>query len=161
MRAPVRPDIVGRHAATCRQGVFRRRSRSGAGTEKQPVHPLKGDGIMEIFTLPKLRQAIESRDGQTLASFYADDASLRIIDQENPPGRPHEINGRAAIAAWYADVCGRMMTHRLDSGVREGDRVAFTQICTYPDGNRVYCSSNLELDGGKIVRQVSLQVWDP
>lgn len=116
---------------------------------------------METLTIPLLRQAIESRDGLTLAGFYADDATLRIIDQENPPSRPHEIKGREAIAAYYGDVCGRTMTHRVDTGICEGDRLAFTQICTYPDGNRVFCSSNLEIVGGKIVRQVSIQAWDP
>jgi SnoaL-like domain len=116
---------------------------------------------METLTVPALRQAIETRDGRTLAGFYADDATMRIIDQENPPSRPQEIKGRAAIAAYYDDVCGRTMTHRLDSGIREGDRLAFTLTCTYPDGNRVFCSSNLELVGGKIVRQVSIQAWDP
>jgi hypothetical protein len=116
---------------------------------------------MATLTVPLLRQAIETRDGQTLAGFYADDATLRIIDQANPPSRPQEIKGRDAIAAYYDDVCGRTMTHRLDSGIREGDRVAFTQTCTYPDGNRVFCSSNLELADGKIVRQVSIQAWDP
>jgi hypothetical protein len=39
--------------------------------------------------------------------------------------------------------------------------LAFTRTCTYPDGKRVLCASNLELVGGKIVRQVSIQAWDP
>jgi hypothetical protein len=116
---------------------------------------------MPTLTVPLLRQAIESRDGQTLAGFYADDATLRIIDQQNPPSRPREVKGREAIVAYYDDVCGRTMIHRVDSGISEGDRVAFTQICTYPDGNRVFCSSNLELSGGRIVRQTSIQAWDP
>ena len=116
---------------------------------------------MDTLTIPLLRQAIETRDGKTLAGFYADDATLRIIDQENPPSRPTEIKGREAIAAYYDDVCGRAMTHRVDTGIREGDRLAFTQTCTYPDGNRVFCSSNVELSDGKIVRQVSIQAWDP
>ncbi|MDR3533523.1 MAG: nuclear transport factor 2 family protein [Rhodopila sp.] len=116
---------------------------------------------METLTIPALRRAIESRDGQTLAGFYADDALLRIIDQENPPSRPQEIKGREAITAYYDDVCGRTMTHSVDTGIIEGDRLAFTQTCTYPDGKRVFCSSNLELSGGKIARQVSIQAWDP
>ena len=53
------------------------------------------------------------------------------------------------------------MTHRVDSGIVEGDRLAFTQTCTYPDGKRVFCSASLELLGGKIVRQTSIQAWDP
>ena len=36
---------------------------------------------METLTIPALRRAIETRDGQTLAGFYADDAVLRIVDQ--------------------------------------------------------------------------------
>lgn len=116
---------------------------------------------MTTLTVPALRQAIEFRDGSTLAGFYADDATLRIIDQFNPPSKPQEIQGRAGISAYYDDVCGRTMTHRVDSGIVEGDRLAFTQTCTYPDGKRVFCSASLELLGGKIVRQTSIQAWDP
>jgi ketosteroid isomerase-like protein len=116
---------------------------------------------MAALTIPALRQAIESRDGQTLASFYADDAVLQIIDQANPPSRPHEIKGHDAIAAYFHDVCGRAMTHRVETGLSEGDRLAFTQACTYPDGKRVFCSATVELAGGKIARQVAVQAWDP
>jgi hypothetical protein len=116
---------------------------------------------VETLTIPILRQAIESRDGKTLAGFYTDDATLRIIDQMNPPSRPQEIKGREAIAAYYDDVCGRTMTHRVDTGIVDGDQLAFTQTCTYPDGKRVFCSSSLELNGGKVVRQISIQAWDP
>lgn len=113
-----------------------------------------------MVTLPALRQAIESRDGATLAGFYADDAAVRVIDQNNPPGKPMELRGRDAIAAYYDDVCGRTMTHRVEFGVTEGDRIAFTQACTYPDGNRVFCITAVELAGGRIVRQTCVQAWD-
>lgn len=115
---------------------------------------------MEKLTIPTLRRAIETRDGKTLAGFYADDAVLQIIDQDHPPSRPHEIKGHAAIAAYFDDVCGRTMTHRVDTGIAEGDRLAFTQACTYPDGKRVFCSATLEVAGGKIARQVAVQAWD-
>lgn len=116
---------------------------------------------MEALTISSLRQAIEGRDGSTLAGFYADDAVLRIIDQDHPPRQPLEIKGHDAIAAYFDDVCGRTMTHDVEFGIAEGDRLAFTQACTYPDGNRVFCSATLELHGGKIARQVSVQAWDP
>ncbi len=115
---------------------------------------------MDALTIPALRRAIESRDGPALASFYTNDAVLRIIDQDNPPSRPLEIQGSDAIAAYYSDVCGRTMTHRVDAGIAEGDRLAFTQTCTYPDGKRVFCAATLELRQGKIARQVSIQAWD-
>jgi hypothetical protein len=124
-------------------------------------HYQQENTTMEMLSIPSLRRAIESRDGRTLAGFYADDATLRIIDQLNPPSKPQEIKGREAIAAYYDDVCGRTMTHRVDTGLLEGDRVAFTQTCTYPDGKRVFCAANMELVGGKIANQVSIQAWDP
>jgi len=116
---------------------------------------------MDALTLMSLRQAIEGRDGSTLAGFYADDAVLRIIDQANPPGKPLEIKGHDAIAAYFDDVCGRLMTHKVEFGVADGDRLAFTQACTYPDGKRVLCSASAELRGGKIARQIAVQAWDP
>jgi hypothetical protein len=115
---------------------------------------------METLTIPMLRRAIETRDGETLAGFYADNAVLQIIDQDNPPSRPREIKGHDAIAAYFDDVCGRTMTHRVEAGIAEGDRLAFTQACTYPDGKRVFCSATLEVAGGKIARQVAVQAWD-
>jgi ketosteroid isomerase-like protein len=116
---------------------------------------------MESITIPALRRAIEGRDSKTLAGFYADDAVMQIIDQNNPPSRPLEVKGHDAIAAYFDDVCGRAMTHHVQSGLADGNRIAFMQTCTYPDGNRVFCSAILELTGGKIARQISIQAWDP
>jgi ketosteroid isomerase-like protein len=115
---------------------------------------------METLTISSLRQAIEGRDGATLASFYADDAVLQIVDQDHPPSQPLEIKGHGAIAAYFDDVCGRAMTHRVEFGIADGERLAFTQACAYSDGTRVFCSATLELLGGKIARQVSVQAWD-
>jgi hypothetical protein len=52
------------------------------------------------------------------------------------------------------------MTHRVEDGVSEGDRMAFSQLCTYPTGERVACQAALQLDGGTIARQTMLVVWD-
>ena len=116
---------------------------------------------MEAITIPKLRQAIETRDGKTLAGFYTDDAVLQVIDQNNPPSSPLEIRGRSAISAYYDDVCGRTMTHRISSAVGDENQLAFMQTCTYPNGARVFFAAMLQLASGKIARQVSIQAWDP
>ena len=115
---------------------------------------------MEKLTLSALRRAIESRDGLTLTGFYAEEAELRVIDQLHPPGKPQVLNGLAAIAAYYDDVCGRTMIHSVEHGVTAGDRLAFQQTCTYPDGKRVCCSAMLELVDGRIARQTTVQAWD-
>jgi ketosteroid isomerase-like protein len=107
-----------------------------------------------------LRTAIEGRDAAKLIALYADDAVMRIIDRDHPPSRPRELKGRAAIAAFYDDVCSRAMTHTIEAGVSDGRRLAFTQACAYPDGMRVFCSAMIEIADGKIARQTNVQAWD-
>jgi hypothetical protein len=107
-----------------------------------------------------LKRAIETRDAPALTDFYADDALIRIIDRDHPPSRPMELRGKAQITAYYDDVCGRAMTHNIESGVADQNRLAFTQACAYPDGTRVFCSAMLDLADGKIVRQTTVQAWD-
>jgi hypothetical protein len=91
------------------------------------------------FSGAALKRAIEQREARTLSGFYADDALLRVIDRNNPPSHPREIKGRAAI---------------------DGQRLAFTQSCGYPDGTRVFLLAMLDLKGGKIARHVVVQAWD-
>ena len=107
-----------------------------------------------------LKYAIENRDGRKLAGMFADDAVMRVIDRDNPPSKPRVINGRTEIARYWDDVCSRAMTHKVEACVADGDRLAFTQACAYPEGGKVFCVAMLELSGGKIVRQTAVQVWD-
>lgn len=111
-------------------------------------------------TGPALKQAIEERDGAKLASFYRDDAVLEIIDRNNPPSRPREIAGRTAIAAFWDDVCGRAMTHAVETNIADGNTIAFTEACAYPDGTKVFCAAVLTLEDGSIARQKVVQAWD-
>ena len=111
-------------------------------------------------TFAELKRAIEDRDAATLATFYADHALLRIIDQDNPPSKPRELKGKQAIVSYFDDVCGRAMSHLVEAGVSNGRELAFTEACTYPDGAKVFCAAMLEIEDGKIVRQTAVQAWD-
>ena len=97
------------------------------------------------ITVADLKRAIEGRNSRALAGFYADDAVLRVIDRDNPPSKPNDIKGKNAITAYFNDVCGRDMTHKIEGGVAEGNRLAFTQSCAYPDGTKVFWSAMVEL----------------
>ena len=110
--------------------------------------------------LDQLRRAIEARDAGTLSGLYADDAVITIMDRDHPPGAPMRISGRAAIEGYYADICGRDMTHAVDAVVAGPSNLAFTERCAYPDGTRVFCSAMADTTGGRISRQVTVQVWD-
>ena len=114
-----------------------------------------------MCSFDEIKRAIEERNADGLTALYADNAVMRIIDRDHPPSAPREIRGKPDIAAYFADVCGRAMTHAVESGVEDGSRLAFTQACAYPDGVRVFCSAMLELtDGGKIARETIVQAWD-
>lgn len=115
---------------------------------------------LNTVSVAGLKRAIEGRDAKALADFYDDNAILRIIDHDNPPSRPRELQGKAAIAAYYDDVCGRAMSHRIEAGVTDGKELAFTQACAYPEGAKVFCAAMLELRDGKIIRQTAVQAWD-
>ncbi len=107
-----------------------------------------------------LKRAIEGRDAKALAAMYADDALMLVIDRDHPPSNPHRLAGKAAIASYFGDVCGRDITHMVENGLAMGNRLAFTQSCTYPDGGKVFCSAMLDLKGGKIAQQTVVQAWD-
>jgi ketosteroid isomerase-like protein len=107
-----------------------------------------------------IKKAIETRDGKMLSSFYAEDALVRVIDRNNPPSKPREIRGRAAITTFWDDICSRAMTHKVDTTIADGDSLAFTQACAYPDGTKVFCAAMLELKNGLIARQTVVQAWD-
>lgn len=111
-------------------------------------------------TADAIRNAIETRDGPALAGFYADNAVTRVIDRDNPPSRPREVRGKQAISAFWDDICGRAMVHQVDFSIAEGDKLAFTENCTYPDGAKVFCASALTLKQGLIAEQTIVQAWD-
>jgi ketosteroid isomerase-like protein len=114
----------------------------------------------DAVTGAAIKRAIEGRDGRVLASFYADDAVLRVIDRNNPPSKPREVKGKSAIGTFWDDICSRAMTHKVDTSIAEGNRLAFTQACTYPDGAKVFCVAMIELKSGKIAHQTVVQAWD-
>ena len=112
------------------------------------------------FQFATLRRAIEMSDYQALIGLYAEDAEYRIVDCRNTPSRPLELKGKPAIAKHLEDVCGRAMTHKLEAELSDGNKLAFTEACEYPDGTRVFCAAVLELKNGKIARQTNVQAWD-
>jgi ketosteroid isomerase-like protein len=107
-----------------------------------------------------IKYAIEARDARMLSKLYTDDATLRVIDRNNPPSKPREVRGRNAISTFWDDICSRAMVHQVDINATEGDRLTFSQSCVYPGGAKVFCVALVELDGGKIAHQTIVQAWD-
>ncbi|MEV0176312.1 nuclear transport factor 2 family protein [Streptomyces sp. NPDC050803] len=112
------------------------------------------------FDTEALRRGIEEHTAATLLSLYADDAELRVVDRNTQPSSPRILHGRDEISELLEDVYGREMTHKLDRCVVEGDNIAFSESCVYPDGVRVLAESMASLRNGKIVEQTMIQAWD-
>ena len=112
------------------------------------------------FDAGALRRGIEERDAATLLALYAEDAELQVVDRNDQPGHPKIVRGRDAIGEYFADVCGRDMTHTIERLVVGDHGAAFVQACRYPSGAQVRCIAVLDLKEGLITRQSGVQAWD-
>ena len=112
------------------------------------------------FDFEALRRGIEELNEDLLINLYADNAEVRIVNRNTTPSSPRELRGNEEIAEYLRDVCGRAMTHRVENEVIGENRVAFNEACEYPDGTKVYCAATLDVQDGKIVRQVNVEAWD-
>jgi len=114
----------------------------------------------QSFDLGTLKRALEESDAATLEALYAEDAEMVIVDRSRPPSAPMRLSGRPAIAAFWRDVCGRDMTHKVGHEVLAADRAALVEECAYPDGCRVMSAMTLDLRDARIVRHLTVQAWD-
>lgn len=119
-----------------------------------------GTTASAAFDTETLRRGIEGQTAETLLSLYADDATLRVVNRNSQPSRPHELRGRDEIAAMIQDVYSRDMTHKLEECVVQGDHAAYCESCEYPDGTRVLSESMITLRDGKISEQIMIEAWD-
>lgn len=103
---------------------------------------------------------MEGNDPQMISGLYATDATITIVDRDHPPGQPLEIRGIEAITEFYREISLRPITHVIDQGFESNDRIAFAERCLYPNGSEVLCMTMLELDAGRIGRQLCVQAWD-
>jgi ketosteroid isomerase-like protein len=112
------------------------------------------------FDIGSLARAIEERDAAAQLAHYDEDAEVRLVDRLNPPGRPRVLRGRDQIRGWIEDMCGRDMTHRVEQQLVDGDRAAFAEAWSYPDGANVMCAAFVEVRDGRIARMTGVQAWD-
>jgi ketosteroid isomerase-like protein len=114
----------------------------------------------EAINIDSLTSAIEARDADGVLAWYADDATLVLVDRDHPPSEPAVYRGVAAIGEYYRDVCGRNIAHEVRDAVVTKDGLAFTQHCKYPDGTAVLCAAVARTRDGKIYSQTGVQAWD-
>jgi hypothetical protein len=112
------------------------------------------------FDLDRFTRAAEERDAATQLSMYGPDAKVTIANKISQPGAPRLLRTHGEIKAWLEDMYARDMTHKVQHQVKDQAGVAYTQACRYPDGTNVLCATVIALDGGFLVDQTVLEVWD-
>jgi hypothetical protein len=70
------------------------------------------------------------------------------------------LTGRAAIEAFWRDVCARDMTHRVGREAVAADRAAFIEECRYPDGCAAMSAMTLDMHAGLIVPPLAVSAID-
>jgi hypothetical protein len=107
----------------------------------------------------KFRGCIERCDPDGVLGFYADDARL-VITNAGLPQTPFELRGKAEISKHLRAVFGQKASHRVGREVVGDERIAFREVCEYPDGGRVVVETTLQVQDGEIVRQVDVATKD-
>ena len=108
-----------------------------------------------------LRLGIERCDPDLLLDVYAEDAQLSIINAGASQASPFKLYGKAEIAKLLRATFGQKSLHRVEGEEVAGDDwVTFWETCEYPDGTRVWVETTLQVEGGKIVRQVDVVAKD-
>ena len=103
-----------------------------------------------------LRLGIERRDRDLVLGFYAEDAELSIVNAGAPHASPFVLHGSAEIAKHLRAIFGQKTSHRVEQEDFDEGRVTFREACEYPDGDRVWVETTLEVRDGKIVRQLDV-----
>jgi hypothetical protein len=67
---------------------------------------------------------------------------------------------RQAIENLDAELLVSLYADDAENEVVGAERVAFNEACEYPDGTKVLCAATLEVQEGKIYRQVNVEAWD-
>jgi hypothetical protein len=113
------------------------------------------------FEMATFKQAYESWDIETLLSMYADDLELIQIDRDNPPSAPRTRHGREVLRGMLEHCAAAGVVASVENTVPGEHRAAATITCTFPSGRRVLANGILEIEDGRIVRELEVLSGDP
>jgi hypothetical protein len=128
--------------------------------ERKEIHEVTKWEQEASLDFEALRRAIERSDPEAMLGLYAEDARLSIANAATQHAPPFELSGKAEIAKHLRATFGQKTSHRVGREVVGEDRVTFWEACEYPDGERVWVETTLQVREGKIVRQADLVAND-
>jgi ketosteroid isomerase-like protein len=113
------------------------------------------------FDLDAFKRAYEEWDVETLLALYADDVELVQIDRDNPPSSPRVRSGKEVFRGMFEHCAAAGVKATIENGVADGDRAAVTVTCEFPGGRKVTANGSLEIEDGRIVRELDVTSGDP
>ena len=112
------------------------------------------------FDFPAFKRAFEAQDVEAWLAFFAPDAEWWEYRPDAPPRAPIKMVGREAIRAKMTRVAGYGLEQSISDEVIGEERTAFAFLVTWPDGRHYIEHVILHLAGGRIARQVDVEIWD-
>jgi ketosteroid isomerase-like protein len=111
--------------------------------------------------IDEFKRAYEEWDIDALLDMYADEVELVQIDRDNPPSAPRTRIGKDVLRGMLQHCASAGVKATVENTVASGDRAAATITCEFPGGRRVLANAILELEGGRIVRELDVLSGDP
>jgi ketosteroid isomerase-like protein len=113
------------------------------------------------FDLDTYKRAFEEWDIETILDLYAEDVELVQIDRDNPPSSPRVRQGKEVFRGMFEHCAAAGVKGSVENGVADENRAAITVTCDFPGGRKVVANGILELEGGRIVRELDVTSGDP
>jgi hypothetical protein len=113
------------------------------------------------FDAATFKRAYESWDIEALLALYSDELELIQIDRDNPPSAPRTRQGRDVLWGMLEHCAAAGVVVTVENAVADAQRAAATITCEFPGGRRVLANAILELEDGRIVRELDVLSGDP
>jgi hypothetical protein len=109
----------------------------------------------------EFKRAYEEWDIDALLDMYADEVELVQIDRDNPPSAPRARIGKDVLRGMFQHCASAGVKATVENTVADAERAAATITCEFPGGRRVLANAILELEDGRIVRELDVVSGDP
>jgi ketosteroid isomerase-like protein len=116
---------------------------------------------IQSFDIATFKRAYEEWDIEALLALYADDLELVQIDRDKPPSAPRTRQGREILRGMLEHCAGAGVAATVENTVAGDERAAATITCEFPGGRRVLANAILEIEDGRIVRELDVLSGDP
>jgi len=114
-----------------------------------------------VFDLETLRRGYEEWDIEALLSLYADNVELIQVDRDNPPSAARVRRGKDLFRGMFEHCAAAGVKVTVENAIAGDGRAAATITCEFPGGRKVMANSILDLEDGRIVRELDVQSGDP